>query len=256
MIDYTKHLSKFEDLMTTYAETRAGFISIALEKNKRATPYVEEARILNSKISNVAEPNQLITLLDIRNGLIAASGISEKAANHLGEAGCNEAIAEFIRNFLIPAGEKFKEELVFRFLLTRGDSLGGSMRNIVGAIAQKKLCISIVSSLRLAGRNFHWLDGSAKKWINSESNSKDLEIENAKGLFWVNSQKQPRLLLFNLGVPIVRNNIDIILFDSDLNTDLKILITDPAKYMQLLKIKWPLKYMLFLTLDILITQET
>jgi hypothetical protein len=35
------HITKPEDLVTSYNETRAGFIAIALEKNRRATPYVE-----------------------------------------------------------------------------------------------------------------------------------------------------------------------------------------------------------------------
>jgi hypothetical protein len=34
------HITKPEDLVTSYNETRAGFIAIALEKNRRATPYV------------------------------------------------------------------------------------------------------------------------------------------------------------------------------------------------------------------------
>lgn len=46
MKSFRDHLSKSSDLVTTYNETRAGFIAIALEKNRRATPYVEEARTL------------------------------------------------------------------------------------------------------------------------------------------------------------------------------------------------------------------
>jgi len=34
-----------EDLITPYEETRAGFVSFALEKNRQATPFVEEARV-------------------------------------------------------------------------------------------------------------------------------------------------------------------------------------------------------------------
>ncbi|MDR3112572.1 MAG: type II restriction endonuclease [Elusimicrobiota bacterium] len=35
------HIAKPEDLVTSYNETRSGFIAIALEKNRRATPYIE-----------------------------------------------------------------------------------------------------------------------------------------------------------------------------------------------------------------------
>lgn len=44
--------------------------------------------------------------------------------------------AGFVANFLQPAGANFVEEFVFRFLLTRGDTLGGSMRNVGGLKGQ------------------------------------------------------------------------------------------------------------------------
>ncbi len=40
---FRKHLSGSTDLVTTYEETRAGFVSLALEKNRRATPFIEQA---------------------------------------------------------------------------------------------------------------------------------------------------------------------------------------------------------------------
>jgi len=237
MISYDNHITKYEDLITSYNETRAGFISIALEKNRRATPYIEEARILQNKIKNLNNPDDLLKLTDIKNGLIAASGISDKAAVHLGNDGCITAIQEFIKNFLIPAGEKFKEELVFRFLLIKGDSLGGSMRNVVGALAQKKLCLSIVSSLRLAGIDFYWLNESAKKWIPSTEKYDETEIENAKGLSWKKSNKETRTLFFNITVPIIRNNIDIIVLKKSHENILKEIINIPNNYIALGELK-------------------
>lgn len=41
---YREHLQSSQDLETSYEETRAGFVALALEKNRRATPYVAEAR--------------------------------------------------------------------------------------------------------------------------------------------------------------------------------------------------------------------
>jgi hypothetical protein len=237
MINYSNHITKYEDLITSYNETRAGFISIALEKNRRATPYIEEARVLQNRIKTLLKPEQLITLPEIKNGLIAASGISDKAAVHLGEEGCKTAIQEFVKNFLVPAGDKFKEELIFRFLLTKGDSLGGSMRNVVGALAQKKLCLSIVSSLRLTGINFHVLNDSAKKWISSKDITDDVEIENAKGLSWKTTKKRIRTLYFNVTVPIVKNNIDIILLNTPFEQTLKEAISIPENYLALGELK-------------------
>ncbi len=235
MKSYRDHISKAKDLVTTYSETRAGFISIALEKNRQATPYVEEARILQRRIKITKTPNDLLKIPDIRNGLVAAAGISEKATKHLKEDGCDDAIIEFIKNFLIPAGDKFKEELVFRFLLTKGDSLGGSMRNIVGTVAQKKLNTSILAALRMSGKNYMWFDENSKSWISSKEKGEGLE--NAKGLFWYNNNKEPRLLYYNVTVPIVKNNIDLIVLNKTYNTPIKEIILQAGNYIALGELK-------------------
>ena len=235
MKSFRDHLSKSSDLVTTYNETRAGFITIALEKNRQASPYVEEARTLQMRIKPAKTPNDLLKIPDIQNGLIAAAGISDKAATHLGIEGCDEAIKEFIKNFLVPSGDKFREELVFRFLLTRGDSLGGSMRNIVGALAQKKLNSSVLAALRLANKSYMWLHESSETWISSKE--KLDEIENAKGLFWYNKNNEPRLLYYNITVPIVKNNIDIILLNRNYSESLKEIISKPANFIALGELK-------------------
>ncbi len=234
MKEYSNHISCYEDLKTTYNETRAGFISIALEKNKRATPYVEEAKVLRSRIKKITNANDLITIQNIRNGLIAAAGISDKAARHLGVDGCNDAIKEFIKNFLLPAGDNFRDELVFRFLLTKGDSLGGSMRNIVGALAKRKLNRTIVAALRLSDKEFHWFD--KKQW--REANEIDFEdLDEAKGLYWENDKGMPRSLYYDITVPLIRNNIDVILLNEQMDNDLKSAILVPENFIALGELK-------------------
>jgi type II restriction enzyme len=237
MTEYTRHITKSEDLVTTYEETRAGFIEMALEKNRRATPFVAEARALQHRIADVAVPEQLLAMPEIRNGLIAASGISDKAASHLGDDGCNAAVQEFVKNFLIPAGRKFKEELVFRFLLTKGDSLGGKMRNIVGTMAQQKMCLSIVSALRLSGIEFYAVSETQDKWVSSKDVDDDTEIENSKGVSWVNRNGDTRTVYFNVNVPIVKNNIDIILLNKPYTADMKEVIKHPENYVALGELK-------------------
>jgi hypothetical protein len=234
MKEYSNHINGYEDLKTTYNEIRAGFISIALEKNKRATPYVEEAKVLRNRIKNVPNPNGLIGIQNIRNGLITAAGISDKAAKHLGIDGCNDAIQELIKNFLLPAGDNFRDELVFRFLLTKGDSLGGSMRNIVGALAKRKLNRTIVAALRLSDKEFHWFD--KKQW--RESKEIDFEdLYDAKGLYWENDKGMPRYLYYDITVPLIRNNIDVILLNEQKNSDLKSAILVPENFIALGELK-------------------
>jgi type II restriction enzyme len=231
------HITKPEDLVTSYNETRAGFITIALEKNRRATPYVAEARALQHRTTAIESPEKLLDVRDIRNGLIAAAGLSDKAAGHLGEDGCVVAIKAFIEKFLIPAGDKFKEELIFRFLLTKGDSLGGKMRNIVGALAQRKLCLSIISSLRLSNIEFYVLDDTANQWISSKEIDDDTEIENSKGISWETSTNENRTLYFIITVPVVGNNIDMILLNKPYAENIKTAISQCGHFVALGELK-------------------
>jgi hypothetical protein len=231
------HITKAEDLVTSYNETRAGFIAIALEKSRRATPYIEEARVLQHRIKKIDSPEKLLDIPDIRNGLIGAAGLSDKAASHLGDDGCTAAIKEFIEKFLSPAGDKFKEELIFRFLLTKGDSLGGKMRNIVGAIAQRKLCLSIVSSLRLSNIDFYVLNDISNQWTSSKEIDDDTETENSKGISWKTSKNKDRTLYFNITVPVVGNNIDMILLNKPFTEYIKTAISQNENYIALGELK-------------------
>lgn len=207
---YRLHLSSSNDLVTTYEAIRAGFIALALEKNRRATPLVAQARALKIAASVTKTPAELLSIQDIQPALLTAAGISDKAIGHLQPEDKQEAIHGLIRNFLNPAGENFVEELVFRYLLTRGDTLGGSMRNAGGALAQRKLTRAIVSNLRIAGKPYQWLHSSNSTWMQMTEDDSDIELR-LRGLSWQKG-KQNRALIYNLTVPLIKNNVDLCLF--------------------------------------------
>ncbi|MCX5656483.1 MAG: hypothetical protein NTY65_17745 [Planctomycetota bacterium] len=119
---YLSHLKSAAGLQTTYEAVRAGFVALALEKNRRATPYVAQARALQESASHAKRPKNLLSIAEIQPALVTAAGVSDKAADHLQSDDKHTAVLGLIENFLEPAGEKFVEELVFRFLLTRGDT--------------------------------------------------------------------------------------------------------------------------------------
>jgi hypothetical protein len=208
---FLQHLQSSKDLETTYEAVRAGFVALALEKNRRATPLVAEARALKAAASRARAAADLIAMDEIRAAMLTAAGISEKAAGHLQDSDKREAIEGLIKNHLDPAGLGFVEELVFRFLLTRGDMLGGSMRNVGGSIAQRKLTRSMIAALRLAGRQCQWLSGDSGIWAAMPETDADIEI-NLRGLSWDGLQG-PRTLLYNLTIPFVGNNVDLSLFN-------------------------------------------
>ncbi|MBI5649499.1 MAG: restriction endonuclease [Chloroflexi bacterium] len=208
---YRNHLKSSDDLVTTYEATRAGFVALALEKNRRATPYIAEARTLQEAALIAKTPVDLLQIKGIEAGLLTAAGLSDKSLNHLLPQDKQEAIQGLVRNFLEPAGAKFVEELVFRFLLTRGETLGGSMRNVGGALAQQKLTRAIISALTVAGIPYHWQISKSREWIEKPDDDSSIELS-LRGLHWQNG-KANRTLIYNLTVPLVKNNVDFCLFN-------------------------------------------
>jgi len=173
---YHEHLKSSKDLETSYAAIRAGFVALALEKNRRATPFVAQARALKTVAGKANAAIDLLNMKNIQSALLTAAGVSDKAVNHLEHQDKQEALRGLVQNFLEPAGADFVEELVFRFLLTRGDTLGGAMRNVGGQMAQRKLTRSVISCLKLAGKPYHWLHSETGTWAKAPQKDADVEL--------------------------------------------------------------------------------
>jgi hypothetical protein len=196
---------------------------------------VEEARVLKNAASQVTTPAALPNLKEIEAALLTAAGVSGKAAGHLQPEDKAEAIGGLIRNYLEPAGANFVEELVFRFLLTRGDTLGGSMRNVGGALAQRKLTRALIAVLALAGVPYQWLNSANNTWAAAAGNDADIELF-LRGLSWMQGRRK-RTLIYNRTVPFLKNNVDLCLFDCRAE-DWSLAITQsPAAYVALGELK-------------------
>jgi len=202
---YLFHLKSAAALETTNEGVHAGFAALALERNRRATPYVEQARALKYAALQARYPTELLEMPDIQAALVPVSGVN------------------------------FVEELVFRFLLTRGDTLGGSMRNIGGFMAQKKLTRSIIAHLRLAGKTCKWLHSETDVWADLPEDDADIELH-LRGLCW-ESRGKSRTLVYNLTVPFFRNNVDLSLFDCSADVLTKDVRGNPAAYIALGELK-------------------
>lgn len=229
---YLEHISSADDLLTSYEAIRAGFVALALEKNRRATPFVSEARALKEAATTVEKASDLVNIKGIETGLLTASGLSDKSLKHLDESDKTQAIEQLIKNFLEPAGSHFVEELVYRFLLTRGDSLGGAMRNIGGFIAQKKVIRAVLSCLSLAGIEPLVMLNGRRAWMRKPEVDADIE-DSIRGLYWRYEDKD-RCLLNNIKVPIVGTNVDMCIFNEHPN---HIDIANPSHYVALGELK-------------------
>ena len=195
-----------DDLVTSREKTRAGFISLALEKNYLAVPYIEEAKALKALASQVKKPKELLKIQNFRVGLLTASGLSDKSLNHLTEADKTLAIEELIEKFLEPAGDNFIDELIYRYLLTRGDALGGKARNLAGSLGERKFLRSLLSVFKLAGINYKWKDSDSNNWLDKPDDDTDIE-KRIKAIYW--KKKNDRLLILNINVPLVNKNVDL-----------------------------------------------
>ena len=205
------------ELITSREQTRTGFIEAALAKNEKARPHIEQARTLRAYAQTASTPIALLDIPAIRPALLTASGLSDKAFKYFTDDDKTKAIHELIKNFLEPAGQDFADELTYRFLLIKGDSLGGSMRNYVGELAQTKFVRKLLSLLSLREIGYSILSKNKKNVNNWQPGDYETDFANAAKLAaiqWIHEGKN-RLLFFNTTIPVVNKNVDICLFDGD-----------------------------------------
>ena len=180
-------IKKASDLVTSKERTRAGFIAMALEKNYIAVPYIEEAKALKSLAQEVKKPKDLLKIEGLRVGLLTASGLSKKSLNYLTQEDRITAIKGLIEEFLEPAGDDFINELIYRYLLTKGDALGGKARNLAGSLGERKFLRSLLSVLSIGGMEYSWKDSESNSWLEKPKDDTGLE-KRIKALHWKNGK--------------------------------------------------------------------
>lgn len=209
-----RFITSAESLVTTHEETRAGFLSIALEKNRVGDPFVRNALAFKAMVAHTEKAEDLLLIPQVRPFLITAAGLSEKSLAYLDEADQTMAIQELIDKFLKPAGAAYIDEATFRYLLVKGDAVGGTMRNKIGAMGQERLIRAIFASMSVRGMSCDAIYTDAKRW--DRVNTAEAGIEaNVKALHWRSSAGE-RTLVFNAKIPTVNKNVDICLFSSNI----------------------------------------
>lgn len=95
------------------------------------------------------------------------------------------------------AGDTWKEELVIRLALTRGDSMGGSSRNLAGAKAKEQFASAVREALA------------------DQKQKAKLEITKGATKKVVSVAWDDRLIVFDRKPKIVGKNIDVIMLEDD-----------------------------------------
>lgn len=184
-----KYITKASDLVTTKTATIEGFSWQANEKLERANSYISTAEYFMrnaSKIKNIDDARKDSTICEF---LIATCMLSKKSLSHLNIETQNELITKQVDFNKFPDLEYLKT-LTQRYYLTSGDSLGGTMRNVVGQSAQDKLTESIMERLCL-------LQKSPERILNKKN--KTVAIK------WAD-----RRVMFDMKPKFINNSVDII----------------------------------------------
>lgn len=222
------------DLVTTHDSHRNGFLEYALRKSKESIPYIDKAKALKLILEqNTKTPKDILTLDEIKDSCCEAAGVSVKANKFLSNDDLNEILLEFIKEFLEPAGKNYIDEFIYRYLLTLGDALGGRMRNLVGSIANEKLTRFVISQLQVLKFDFRFFNKVSKTWLSSKDYTID-QISDIRSIQWALKSGDKRQLIYNLSVPIVKNNIDLVVLNCHTNSlsgqDFSAIINEAQNY--------------------------
>ncbi|WP_020558936.1 AvaI/BsoBI family type II restriction endonuclease [Thiofilum flexile] len=201
-----------DDLITTSEARRNGFLEYALRRNLESEPFIDRAKALKVYLDNHSkQASDLVSLSEIRESLLEAAGLSVKAKTHLNIEDKDKLLANFIEKVLVPMGSAYKDEVVYRYLLTAGDALGGKMRNIVGLIAKEKLTRFVIAQLNILNADIVFYN---KNWIEIDGKAIDYQsLGTIKAIKWRVLNNSSRILIYDINVPQVRKNIDIVLME-------------------------------------------
>lgn len=213
------HIKTAADLVTTAADTKGGFLLQAGAKTEKAERYVEAGERLVRELSKYRNPDELFkeakdTVID---EVVAASGYSDKAAKYFSKEELRKAAQANLKKTYTNDPDRWKQRVASRYLLTRGDSLGGEMRNWVGAQAGKELAEHLSAALKRRG-------------VKAEFAS-DPKSGKVRSIKWKN-----RRLVVDRKSPLVGKNVDVILLDDskpDGSGDEereRVLLKNPDKY--------------------------
>ena len=206
-----KFIKTASDLQTKHRAICDGFLAQALHKTEKAGPFVKDAKTFYQALKKVKSIDELSASSKYKDELASACGFSDKAQSQLTEAELDGAIKKVLIRIHKEAKSEFREDILYRYLLTKGDTLGGSMRNFTGASAGTKLTEKIIKRL----------SGEKKKIqiVKSKSGKVQRVIWNG------------RTLLFDVKPRLIGKNIDVILINrGDAETPEEKLLADKSKY--------------------------
>lgn len=203
-----RYVATHEDLITSRESTCQGFLDQAKVKAEKANIYIQRGLAFWQDLENTATISDVPSNPRLQEGLIATAGVSSKARRYL----TNEDIQRILFGIIegIPDDRKnaFREELLYRYLLTKGASLDGEMRNYTGAQAGRNFVAELLEVLQINHDPSVWLK-DVKGEVKLPEAKLLAESHKIQRIGWRN-----RVLLFDKKPPLVDKNVDMILLDA------------------------------------------
>lgn len=204
-----------ESLVTTHEAYRTGVLEIALFKNKESLPYLDRAKALYATLrQNTKSCFDILGRRELHETMLEAAGITQKTKKHLTADDKAELLKKFVEEILATSGERYVDEIVYRYLMALGEQLGGRMRNRIGNLARGKMVRRIIAQLKILGIRFRYLVDKDKEWTPQSKFRPEL-AENIKAISWISGDR-PRTFLNNVNVDGLSKNVDIVLLERDL----------------------------------------
>lgn len=148
------HIHSPQDLVTTREAIRRGFLDQAVQKASKAAPYIVQAENLREQLKQVDRIEAHATSPELRVPLLAAIGLSDKARGRLTSVDLDMILEAALSQIVQTYPDTWREQLVYRYLLNRGDTLGGSMRNLTGAAGATQLTAATAVALERSGADY------------------------------------------------------------------------------------------------------
>lgn len=182
------------DLMTPREKTVQGFIDQARQKKDMAARFVKDAKLVKEKLTGCQAADDILAQPQLKSAILYSAGLSEKAQAYFTNKELSVMARAAIEQFQTESDD-LPSEVLHRYLLTAGDTLGGSMRNITGSSAQLAVAMKVIEVLELSG---------AAPSVEKSPKGK-IQL-----ICW-----DTRILFFDKTPKFIRKNLDVILLAGD-----------------------------------------
>jgi hypothetical protein len=200
-----QHITSAMDLVTSHEATCQGFLDQAKVKAEKATKYIERGRDFWEELTKTVSIFDVLNNPRLQEGLIATVGVSAKARNYLTEEDIKRILSGIIEGIPDDRRNSFREELFYRYLLTKGASLDGEMRNYGGARAASNFVVALLDALQASHDPTVWLK-DVKGSVKLPEAKLLAESHKVRKISWPG-----HVLLFDKKPALINKNVDMIL---------------------------------------------